>query len=124
MAKCRPEDFGKIMQDIIEKYEDDLVGATSDVVRDMGRKTAAAVRASAAKVTKGKYAKSWTFTVEGRVIPKAIIYSKVPGLPHLIENGHAKRNGGRVAGKVHIRPVEEAANEEFVRELERKLERL
>ena len=124
MAKCTPEQFPKAIEKILEKYQSDVIGATEEIVRDVGRKTAAAVRTSAANVSTGKYASSWTFTVEGRVNPKAIIYSRVPGLPHLIEKGHAKRNGGRVPGKPHVKPVEEAAKEQFVRELSQKLENL
>lgn len=124
MAKCTPEQFPKVFADILNKYGDDIVNASGDVVRDLGRKTAAAVRTSAAAVTKGKYAGSWTFTVVGRVNPKAIVYSRVPGLPHLIENGHATTKGGRVAGKVHIRPVAEAAEESFAKEMRKVLENL
>lgn len=124
MAKVTPEQLPKAFAEIVEKYKDDLVSATNDVVRDMGRKTAAAVRTSASAVTKGKYARNWTFTVEGRVNPTAIIYNRVPGLPHLIEFGHAKRNGGRVPGKPHVKPVEDKAVIEFEKELIKKLENL
>lgn len=123
MAKVPIDKLGKALTDIIEKYEDDMVNCMNDVVREAGRKTAAAVRTSARNVVKGpKYPSSWTFTVEGRVSPKAVIYSKVPGLPHLIENGHATRKGGRVAGKPHIKPAEEVAVAEFVREMQKRLE--
>lgn len=125
MAKVTPDKLGKALTDIIEKYEDDLVNCMDDVVREAGRKTAAAVRTSAKNVVKGpKYPASWTFKVQGRLNPKAVIYSKVPGLPHLIEHGHATRKGGRTKAKPHIAPVEKVAVEEFVRDMQKRIETL
>ena len=68
----------------------------------------------------GKYAKSWTVTVEkSRLKVHAIVHAKKPGyrLAHLLEYGHARRGGGRnVDAIVHITPVEElATNEAFDR---------
>ena len=42
-------------------------------------------------------------------------------LAHLLEFGHAKRGGGRVSGKAHIAPAEEAGISQLTEEIERSL---
>ena len=42
-------------------------------------------------------------------------------LAHLLENGHAKRNGGRVTGERHIGPAEEHAKEQLIGDIEKAL---
>lgn len=121
MAKITVDRLPEAWAKIIEDYKDTIYADCQFVVRDAGRKAAAALRNSARSVYKGKYPGSWTFTVEGIYNPTAIIYSKIPGLPHLLEYGHATRNGGRVAGKAHIKPVEEAVVRDFEQGLIRKL---
>ena len=70
----------------------------------------------------GDYAKSWTMKTEPEVGQphKRIVHAKAPHyrLTHLLEHGHAKRGGGRVEGKPHIRPAEEMVIQEFVAEVE------
>ena len=77
------------------------------------KKTATSVKkeisANAPKRT-GKYAKSWTAkkTKENNHSLEITVHSKNKyQLAHLLEKGHAKRGGGRVAGKPHIAPAEE-----------------
>lgn len=52
-----------------------------------------------------------------------VIYQKAPTyrLTHLLENGHAKRNGGRVSPKVHIAPVEEELVSNYISRVEKRL---
>lgn len=67
----------------------------------------------------GDYASSWTVKKVGKVF---VVHNKKHyRLTHLLEKGHAKVNGGRVAAKVHIAPVEGKMVEKFEDELRREL---
>lgn len=77
------------------------------------RKTATSVKkeisANAPERT-GKYAKSWTSkkTRENSHTLEMTVHSKDRyQIAHLLENGHAKRGGGRVEGRPHIAPAEQ-----------------
>lgn len=59
-----------------------------------------------------KYSKGWAAKTErGRTQVGATVYGKhgTYQLAHLLENGHAKRGGGRTNSYEHIAPVEEWA---------------
>lgn len=68
----------------------------------------------------GSYKKGWRVKQVGtaKVIHNATDYQ----LTHLLEHGHAKKNGGRVAPIVHIKPVEEKAIEDFERAIREEIE--
>lgn len=57
------------------------------------------------------YAKGWT---SKKVQRGYVVYNKnKPSLTHLLEKGHAKRNGGRTRAFPHIAPVENKAANAF-----------
>lgn len=66
---------------------------------------------------KGGYAKGWRVTQVGTA---QVIHNKTKyQLTHLLEHGHVKVGGGRVAAKIHIRPAEEKAIEDFINGVEK-----
>ena len=109
---------------ILSEYGGDVQGNLNTIVGQMSKKGAQTLRQQSKNTFggTGKYAKGWTSTVEtGRVSAQGTIYNKTPGLPHLLENGHALRGGGRTPGRHHIKPVEEALVIEFESKVKSKL---
>lgn len=104
-------DLAVEIEKILNDYGNDVTQHVRQVTREIAKKGAAKVRSNARGKLKqhtGKYARGWTYKVEDRrYAPTATIYDKVYQLPHLLEHGHAKRGGGRVDGREHIKPVEE-----------------
>ena len=72
----------------------------------------------------GKYAKSWRTkkTKESSTDLEVTVYSPTRyRIAHLLEHGHAKRGGGRVAARPHIAPAEEVAITQMEQEIQREL---
>lgn len=105
---------------ILDEYEGDVRKNLDEVTKKIGKAGVKAIKdASSIFGGTGKYKKSWTSKTEATPYGAEVtIYSRLPGLPHLLENGHAKRNGGRVPGRVHIAPVEKQLVEEYQKAVE------
>lgn len=113
---------------ILTQYGDEVGEKMAEIVPKVAAKGAKALREESKKTFgspsgKNRYAKGWKYRTEkGRLRTTATIYNaKVPGLPHLLEHGHANRNGGRTPGRAHIAPVEQVVVERFEKEVEEKL---
>ena len=105
------------MADEIMKGLTDYADLADEAMKKAVRKTAKSVKdeisANAPKRT-GAYSKSWTANKvsENSHSLQMTVYSKNRyQLANLLEHGHAKRGGGRVAGKPHIAPAEQNGEE-------------
>lgn len=92
-------------------------GAVSTDIKEAAKKTAQEcakeLKATSPRKT-GSYAKGWKVkkAFENSASARYTVYNATDyQLTHLLEKGHAKRNGGRVAPVVHISPAEEEAIE-------------
>ena len=112
LAKEIAQGLADYSQDVVEK-----VNASSEKV---GKAAVKRLKETSPK-DKGKYAKSWRVKTEPQVgQPNTLIIHNKDHyyLTHLLEHGHAKKGGGRVEGKPHIRPAEEQVIKEFMAEVE------
>ena len=121
MATTSADGFAAALQKILKEYQEDVSKNVNDLAKKFTQKGVKEVKSASGQFGgTGKYASGWTSKFEtGRLSSQGIIYNgKVPGLPHLLEKGHAKRGGGRVAGREHIAPVEQTLIEEFQKAVE------
>ncbi len=105
----------------LKEYSQDVIEGIDEASERIAKNAVKELKAKSPKKT-GEYAKGWAKKTEKKFgeTNSHIIYNKnKPGLAHLLEHGHAKRGGGRVQGKPHIRPVEEQIIEEFTAEVEK-----
>ena len=116
---CAIGDLSDVIMEGLEEYAALATDDMKKAVRKAGSSLRKDISEHAPEKT-GKYAKSWTAkkTKETSITLEYTVHSKDRyQLAHLLEYGHAKRNGGRTQAQPHIAPAEEAA----VRQLENEI---
>ena len=107
----------------LNDYADLAAADMKAAVRKAGTTVRKQIQSTAPSRT-GAYAKSWTVKTERETSNslELIVHSRNRyQLAHLLEFGHAKRGGGRVAARPHIAAAEEAGVEELEAAIERSL---
>lgn len=115
--------MARVIMGGLQEYADLAAEDMKAAVKKAGNKAKSVVQ-EGAPVKTGKYKKSWTVktTRENSNAMEVTVHSKDRyQLAHLLEFGHAKRNGGRTRAFPHIAPAQEAAAELLEQEVERAL---
>ena len=119
MARIPISDLAAEIESALADYGMYTADEVKKEVKAVASQTIQRLKSTSPKKT-GKYASGWSETVayENEEDIRVNIHNrKKPHLTHLLENGHAKLDGGRVEGIPHIGPAEEEAR----RELESKI---
>jgi hypothetical protein len=115
---------GELANAVMKELDDYAKLVTEDMkkaVKKAGTSVKKEIQANAPKDS-GAYAKSWSVKnmKENSHALELTVYSRNRyQLAHLLEFGHAKRGGGRVPGRAHIAPAEEAGVKQFEAEIKR-----
>ena len=120
MPKIKSINLESAVEKILKEYAETTTELTKDAVKEVVKVGAKKVKENASVFNGTDYAKGWTSLVEeGRLSAQGVIYnSTLPGLPHLLEKGHANRDGGRTNGVAHISPVEDELEELIMQKIE------
>ena len=119
--KVSVDQLASAVNEALSEYTDELAIVVKETAKEVADKTATQLKGSSPKRI-GGYAKSWRAKVMSEStdnLEVTVYNARWYMLTHLLEHGHAKRGGGRVAGKLHIAPAEEYA----VNELEAAIKR-
>lgn len=122
-AKCTVDELADVINQTLTEYNDLAADEVKEAVKQSAKTVKTEIAANAPKNT-GAYGKSWTTktTRETAGSLEITVHSRNRyQLAHLLENGHAKRGGGRVAARPHIAPAEEKGIEKLENEIERRL---
>ena len=107
----------------LNEYSDLVCDDMKAAVKKAGDTVRKEIKANAPKDT-GAYSKSWSVknTRENSHALEVTVYSRNRyQLAHLLEFGHAKRGGGRVAAKPHIAAAEQMGIAQLEQEIERSI---
>lgn len=121
--KVSIDQLASAVMDGLNEYAELTADKVKKAVKSAGNTVKQDINASA-PVRTGKYAGSWRTktTKESSQSLEVTVYSPWRYmLAHLLEHGHAKRNGGRTRAIPHIAPAEEHGEEELLQDIERAL---
>ena len=114
-TKISVDRLADAVNDALEEYSKLADETMRKAVTDAAKTVRNSIK-EGAPVKSGKYAKSWSVknTKMNSHVLEVTVYSRNRyQLAHLLEHGHAKRNGGRTRAQVHIAPAEEKGIEQL-----------
>ena len=122
--------FSDYVEKMLQDYGYEVVEVMTQTINEVAKESVKKLKTTSpvgtgGKRKHGKYAKGWTVKYEtGRLKTSATVHGKsgTYQLAHLLEFGHAHRQGGRAKAIPHIADVEKWAVDEVHERTVRRLE--
>lgn len=116
-------DFEQELQKKLNLYSDEITNGMNAVIEDMAEKGLQEIKhqSETAGFNNRVYAQGWNKVIRKSTITKRVgltlFNKKHYRLTHLLEYGHATRNGGRTRAFPHISKAQDNIEEQTVKEL-------
>ena len=116
-----------VIMGTLSDYEDEISEGVRKDIEKVGKEALKEVKARSPQKT-GQYKKGWRmqkkrYGASSKESGVAIYNKTHYWLTQIAEKGYQKENGGRVEGKPHIRPAEQAAEKRLIQEITDTIER-
>lgn len=119
-----PSQLAAELNDLLQDYTDEVAENVNESIKETADEAQKKIKTFNFGRKKWKqYPKGWRVNVTAeRYKMQATVYNATDyQLTHLLEFGHATRNGGRTAAFPHIADVNEFAQQELVKKIKEKL---
>lgn len=113
------DDLTKQITDAMKQYTEAVSEEIEASLEAVGKESASKLKHTSPKRS-GKYRRGWTvkvFRENGEI--SVVVHNRDYRLTHLLEHGHKTRNGGRSKAIPHIAPVEDWAEAEAMKAIEK-----
>lgn len=128
------DNFSSAIADEMAKYSEEVSKTVIQIIKEEAQLLTDNIKKDSPKRSKkvarrtlNRYSKGWTATteIENNLFVEINVHNKSDyQLTHLLENGHANRDGSRTEGKEHIKPNEEITNERIEKRIKEAVENL
>ncbi|MBR0599046.1 hypothetical protein [Sinanaerobacter chloroacetimidivorans] len=127
--KCTIDNFSGLIASELAKYNKQVTESVKEIITEEANQLVENIGNDSPKRSRkiknrvlNRYSKNWTAKkqFENSLNISYTVYNKSdPQLTHLLENGFATRDGGRVEGQKHIEPNEEKMIESLQEKIEK-----
>ena len=120
------DNLGTAVADVLSDYSGVVFDDLKEAVDIVSKECTDEIKQNALGFNWKDYAKTWTRTKEKSKSAtgyKFVVHAKSGGyqIAHLLEHGHAKKNGGRTRACPHIAPAEAHGEQRFISLLRQKI---
>ena len=121
MPTIEPAQLSAAVQDLLDEYGDEAIEANNEAIRAVAKDVTRDLKKAGSFGGTGAYRKALKAEIkQTRISVSATIGAVAPHyrLTHLLEFGHAKKNGGRTTAFNFVKPINDSVEQRYREKLE------